>query len=177
MGFLICFCQKSQQFLEHWSGWVVSESLEDTKDGTWYSQKISSQCKIELPTLQELWLIDPRSRMMIFLPPWRENHGKPWPPQRALRRLPSVCNNWNHLLVVYGSLCPLDVQSMKWKRNSIRGMIHDKNLGTFRPSEVSPQISLSLFLGLSASASPVSRSHSFPCPNTCFAMRSEHFVQ
>ena len=176
MGFLICFCQKSQQFLKYWSGWVVSESLEDTKDGTWYSQKFFSQCKIELPTLQELWLINPRSRMRIFLPPWRENHGKPWPPQRALHTLPSVCNNWNHLLVVYGSLYPFDVQSIKWKRNSFRGMIRDKNLGTFRPSEVSPRISLTLFLGLSASASTLSKSRSFPFPNTWVAMRSGHFI-
>ena len=63
------------------------------------------------------------------------------------------------------------------KRNSSRGVIHDKKR-TIRPSEVSSQISLNLFLGPSASAwSPLSRSRSFRFPSNCVAMRSGHFVK
>ena len=32
MGFLIRFRQKPQKCYEHWGDWVLSESLEDTKD-------------------------------------------------------------------------------------------------------------------------------------------------
>ena len=176
MDFLICFREKSQQFLEHWNGWVLNESLKDTKDHRWYSQKVFSQCKIAPPTLQKLRLINPPSGMRIFLPASREDHGKPWPPQRALRRMPSVCNNWNHLLVVYPSLYPLDLQSMKRKRNLLRGMIHGKKR-TIRPSRVSSRTSLNLFLGPSAPASPLSRSRSFRFLSNCVPMRSKHFVQ
>ena len=66
MDFLICFRQKSQQFLEHWNGWVLTESLEDTKDRRWYSQKVFSQSKIELPTLQELRSINLRVEWEFF---------------------------------------------------------------------------------------------------------------
>ena len=175
MDFLFCFRQKSQQFLEHWNGWVLSESLKDTKDRRWYSQKVFTQSKIELPTLQELRSINPRVEW-DFLPAWREDLRKPWPPQRALCSPPGVCDNWNHLLVVYASLCPLHVQSRKQKRNMSRGMIHYKKR-TIRPSDVSSRTFLNLFLGPGTSASPLSRSCSFRFPSNCVAMRSRHFVQ
>ena len=176
MEFLICFREKSQQFLEHWNGWVLNESLKDTKDHRWYSQKVFSQCKIAPPTLQELRSINPPSGMRIFLPASREDHRKPWPLQRALRSPPGVYNTWDYSLVVYGGLCPLDVQSMEREINSSRGMIHDKKR-TIRPSEVSSWTSLNLFLGPSASASPLSGSRCFRFRSNCVAMRSKHFVQ